>query len=444
MVYHAPIMMCTAEQDSVTAPFSPVRHYHLTRSGTVGYSYIMATNIRVLHVDDEPEFLSLTAEYLDRVNEHITIETATSAEGVLERLPDQEFDCIVSDYDMPGMDGIKLLKAVRDEHPDLPFILFTGKGSEEVASDAISAGVSDYLQKGGTERFELLANRIQNLVEQAESVRSLRRFRQIADAAGHAIYFTDSDGVIEYVNPAFEDITGYSAEEAIGSHPRILRSGEHGEEYHKEKWETILAGQVWEEEITNLRKSGDRYHAYQTIAPVRGEDGDMEAFVAIQSDITERKEHDRERIRYKDIFDQAQEIANLGAWEADLRRNEAWTSDQVNRIYGLPTDQEIGIGEGTEYFHPEDRPIIEQAFERAAQDCEPYDLELRINGADDTDRWVRAIGEPQVNGGDVTRIRGTFQDITERKARERQLRETNQRLELALEEADAGIWDWNV
>lgn len=81
-------------------------------------------------------------------------------------LADAEFDCVVSAHEMPGRNGIEFLELVREEYPDLPFVLFTGKGSEAVASDAISAGVTDYLQKGsGTEQYELLANRIVNAVD---------------------------------------------------------------------------------------------------------------------------------------------------------------------------------------------------------------------------------------------------------------------------------------
>jgi CheY-like chemotaxis protein len=125
------------------------------------------SSIRVLHVDDESEFLDLATTYLSRQDDRFTIETATSADAGLDCLATDEFDCVISDYDMPGMTGIDFLQAVREDSPDLPFILFTGKGSEEVASEAISAGVTDYLQKQrGTEQYELLANRVTNAVEQ--------------------------------------------------------------------------------------------------------------------------------------------------------------------------------------------------------------------------------------------------------------------------------------
>ena len=128
--------------------------------------------IRLLHVDDNPEITELTETFLERAGGQFDVRTARDVDEALERMADRSFDCIVSDYDMPGQTGIELLEAVRERDSELPFILYTGKGSEEVASEAISAGVTDYLQKGtGTDQYDLLANRIQNAVEQFRSNR---------------------------------------------------------------------------------------------------------------------------------------------------------------------------------------------------------------------------------------------------------------------------------
>lgn len=117
-----------------------------------------------------------------------------------------------------------------------------------------------------------------------------RRFRQAVESSGHAIMMTDPEGTITYVNPAFETVTGYDREEAIGENPRLLKSDEMPEEHFESLWETVLAGDVWEEDVVNRRKDGELYYARQTIAPIAGEDGGRVGFVAIQNDITEQKE----------------------------------------------------------------------------------------------------------------------------------------------------------
>ncbi|WP_276276194.1 response regulator [Haloarcula regularis] len=141
-----------------------------------------SNQIRVLHVDDEPNLADLVATYLENEDDRLVVETAHRASEGLELLDEGSFDCVVSDYDMSGMDGIDFLATVREKSPDLPFILFTGKGSEEVASDAIATGVSDYLQKQtGTEQYELLANRVTNAVEQYHAQREAATLRRIRD-----------------------------------------------------------------------------------------------------------------------------------------------------------------------------------------------------------------------------------------------------------------------
>ncbi|WP_246999678.1 response regulator [Halosolutus gelatinilyticus] len=121
--------------------------------------------VRILHVDDDPNFAALTAVFLERKNDRFTVKTARSASEGFEQIVGGDFDCVVSDYEMPGRNGLEFLQAVREENPDLPFILFTGKGSEAVASDAAARGVTDYFRKGvGTEQYDAIAERIDTVV----------------------------------------------------------------------------------------------------------------------------------------------------------------------------------------------------------------------------------------------------------------------------------------
>ncbi|MDF9747882.1 hybrid sensor histidine kinase/response regulator [Natrinema salsiterrestre] len=137
-------------------------------------------DISVLHVDAESNFAEMVARILEREDDRFSVETATNAREGLDYLAENHVDCVVSDYDLPGQNGIAFFEAIRTEHSDLPFILYTGKGSEEVASKAISAGVTDYLQKeGGTDQYTLLANRIRNAVEQYRANRRITNNHRI-------------------------------------------------------------------------------------------------------------------------------------------------------------------------------------------------------------------------------------------------------------------------
>jgi len=147
--------------------------------------------IRVLHVDDDPDFGDLTATFLERTDDRFAVDTATDAATGIDRLEAASYDCVVSDYEMPGTDGFGFLEAVRERDPDLPFVLFTGRGSEAVASEAIARGVTDYIQKrSGTEQFDLLANRLANAVSQRRATtraESLERVRRVLRSVNQAL-----------------------------------------------------------------------------------------------------------------------------------------------------------------------------------------------------------------------------------------------------------------
>jgi DNA-binding NtrC family response regulator len=124
--------------------------------------------VDVLSVDDDATVASLVQQYLEREDERIAVTTATSAVEGLAILDRGEFDCIVSDFEMPEMNGLEFLREVRQAHNGLPFIMFTGRGNERVASEAMSAGVTDYLQKNdGPEPFAVLAASVREAVSRS-------------------------------------------------------------------------------------------------------------------------------------------------------------------------------------------------------------------------------------------------------------------------------------
>ncbi|MGA9399304.1 response regulator [Haladaptatus sp.] len=132
-------------------------------------------SIVVLHVDDDPDVLDLAATSLEGESNRLRLRTASSDDDALSILCEGEIDCAVSEYEMADTTGLSLLESVREEFPDHLFILFTGRGSETIASRAISAGVTDYLQKEiSTDGYAILANRIESVVHSARTERALQ------------------------------------------------------------------------------------------------------------------------------------------------------------------------------------------------------------------------------------------------------------------------------
>lgn len=178
--------------------------------------------IDVLHVDDNQDIAELTTTYLHRQDEPLDVQIATSADEGFTAMAQSEFDCIVSDYEMPGQDGLEFLRAVRETDPEMPFILYTGKGSEEIASEAIAAGVTDYLQKeSGSSQYEVLANRIRNAVEGHRARNRAKDTREWArtllEYSSDYVFVVDEAGEISYISPSVTRVLGYDPEELTGT-----------------------------------------------------------------------------------------------------------------------------------------------------------------------------------------------------------------------------------
>ena len=177
--------------------------------------------IAVLYVDDEKELHLVAKRSLERSGEFI-ITAVSSAEEALHSLHIGSFDAVISDYQMPGMDGITLLKEIRKRQGDLPFILFTGRGREEVAIEALNNGADFYLQKGGDQvvQFAELANHIRCTVSrrraEQEVLKSKKQVSDIIDFLPDATLAVNSEGVIIAWNKAMKTLTGCSSEEMVG------------------------------------------------------------------------------------------------------------------------------------------------------------------------------------------------------------------------------------
>jgi PAS domain S-box-containing protein len=170
--------------------------------------------ISLLYVDDEPDLLDLCKLFLEREGD-FSVVTVTSAKEGLRILTEGMIDAIVSDYQMPGMDGIDFLKQVRADFKDIPFILFTGKGREEVVIEAIENGADFYLQKGGDPRaqFSELSHKIRQAFRRKKAEEELRMMKATVSSAAEGILWINEDGGITFFNDTICSMLGYSREE---------------------------------------------------------------------------------------------------------------------------------------------------------------------------------------------------------------------------------------
>lgn len=268
------------------------------------------------------------------------------------------------------------------------------------------------------------------MASEEDTATTLRAFKEAVENAGHSIYWTDLNGQIEYVNPAFEEQTGYPAAEAVGSNASILQSGAHDNRFYERLWDTILSGDVWEGEITNERRSGERYVATQTISPVTDESGTIVRFVAVNEDITELRNYQQqlecERDRFAALFDAVPVPLVLAAFDRDDLVVKQ-TNDAFRETFGF-SGRELG-GSSLDKFIV-DETALQEAYQINAQvqDGERVHREVTRQTAAGDKRTFLLTATPMY-WGDETDALATYIDITDRKEAMRQLERRTEELE---------------
>lgn len=273
---------------------------------------------------------------------------------------------------------------------------------------------------------------VRDISERKRRVKNLHRFKNAVEAAGQGVIIADADGQIEYVNPAFEEITGYTKAEAVGQTPRILKSGEMSDEFYEDMWETVLNGETWQAEFTNRRKNGELYHVNQTVSPIMDDEGTIEAFAAVQTDITDRIERVEELRIQTERLDMALEGANLSVWDWDMQADEVYRDDRWATMLGYDPD-EIGTDwkDWESLLFPGDRPAYQEALARHIEETADYiESEYRLQTAAGDWKWIRNRGKIVDRDEDGTPLRavGIHQDIDEQKRTKNALEKNNELL----------------
>ncbi|MFW6153336.1 MAG: PAS domain-containing protein, partial [Halobacteriota archaeon] len=248
--------------------------------------------------------------------------------------------------------------------------------------------------------------------------------------------------VIQGVNPAFERVFGYDASDIVGEVIDDVIVPDESREDAEELNRRVHGGDVVDTEV--VRQTADGLRTFHLVSAPLGPDEDVRGGFALYTDITERKRRERELERHRDLFDQTQEMASIGAWEYDVRADQGWWTDQVSIIHGLSPAVEPDPELSLEYYHPEDRPQVREAFRQAVEEGKPYDLEVRLIDAEGDERWVRTKGEPRFDGDEVVRVRGTLQDVTTQKRYERELERMRALLTDAERLGEVGAWAIDV
>jgi PAS domain S-box-containing protein len=391
--------------------------------------------IRVLYVDDEPDLLDLARIFLEFDGE-FSVDTAVSAPEARTILAGNTYDAIVSDYQMPEEDGIAFLKSVRALHEDIPFLLFTGRGRENVVVEAIDNGVDFYVQKGGDPKaqFAELAHKIRQAVirRQLAAKRRLAEEALVESEAKFSMLFQNNPAILTLidaadntfvdVNDAFVRYLGYSREDVLGKtmesagiHVEIPGSGTIAAELRD-------TSRVSAREVRFRTKTGEISTCLFSIVVITM--GSNSYYLTSAEDISERTAMETELREKQVLLEEAMALANLAEWDVDGRTGEFVFNDRFYALYGTTAGREGGyrMDQGTylrEFVHPDDRDAVMQEIGKETFVTDrnyEFFIRHRIVRRDGAIRAliVRMKVERDA-GGKIVRMHGVNQDVTGRK-----------------------------
>jgi PAS domain S-box-containing protein len=394
--------------------------------------------LRVLIIEDSLPDAELSIRQLKREFE-VNAEVVETRQAFLEKVRTEPYDVILADYALPHWTGTEALDLLKKEGREIPVILVTGAVGDEIAADCIRRGVADYVLKHRLVRLpQAVRAALDEKALRAETKRAeAERFRLATaiEQAAEAVVITDLEPRIQYVNPAFTRITGYSRAEALGRNPSFLKSGRQDPEFYKEMWGAILSGETWRGEIVNRRKDGTFYTEQMTIAPVRDARGVIADFIAIKQDITERQRAEEERARLFAGIEQCAESIII----TDPKGTIQYVNPAFSQVSGYSREEAIGRNPRLLKSGRHGHSFFEDLWNTiaAGKTWHGEITNRRKDGRLYTDDVrVSPVRDP---GGELTHFIANQFDITERKRAEEALSASETRYRRLFEAAQDGI-----
>ncbi len=274
-----------------------------------------------------------------------------------------------------------------------------------------------------------------------ERTEELRKVVETVQQSPLSVVITDLTGSIEYINPTFTRVTGYTSGEVVNKNMRILRSAETPQEVYDQLWNTILAGKIWQGELRNRKKNGELFWGSLSIAPVKNEAGELTHFAAMIEDITRQKQIQLELDEIAFTRELALDAAQIGVWSMDLTTETTTWDKRVAPLFGLPDGTKADTNLWANLLHPDDAAQTLEELQMVIEGKADYNGQYRLIWPDGTTHYFLARAKATL-GEDhqPLRVDGIIYDVTELRTTQLAVEEVQNRNKLILDSVGEGIF----
>lgn len=390
--------------------------------------------ISLLYVDDEAILLESTKRYLEHTGNFL-VDIVSSAKDGLKKIQDKKYDVVVSDYQMPEMDGLEFLRALRAEGNAIPFIIFTGRGREEIAIEALNAGADYYLHKGGKPNVQF--GELRNFVRQAVEKKQVEGLYQtVFENTGTAMLVLEEDDTISHVNEEMVKVCGFSKKELEGrmKWPELVVEDDLEKmlEFHQLR-QTGHDSVPKKYEFGLIHKNGEIRTVDMTAAMIPGTGKSIISLI----DITGQQEAERQLKFTQFSVDNAPDAILWTDYDGNFI---AFNKSAVDML-GYSEEELLNMG--VSHFHQKFSLNRFHTFweQKDIPACLKFETELTKKDGSSLFVEFSVVG---LKYGSQNYGCAFVRNIADRKTVEEELHNTRERLEMAIDVGEHGFWDWNL